>query len=544
MEVESLFIPAANPLVTGYVEGKSEVYRHFHYHYQNPQEYLHRIKDLSERTFMREELADHISVFMNPFPSSEKVAGSLKKLRQNNSVVVIGGQQAGILTGPLYTIHKIVSIITLAVKKEKELGVPVVPVFWIAGEDHDYPEVNHVYIPNNWQMKKCLYPEKIFDRRMVSKFLINKDVCLNWTKSVIGKLGETEYTNELLELIEEAVSRSESFVDYFAYLIMSLFKEHGLLIVDSGNPHFRQLQKAIFLQQIDRAAEIQHSVRMQQEKIYSQGYKKSINISENSAHLFFYDEKSHDRILLTFDEDKKIFFGKNRNVSFTVEEMKLIAMDHPEQLSNNVVTRPVTQELLFPVLAFIAGPGEIAYWAELKQVFERFQMKMPIIVPRLNITFLEREIESDLLDTHIELHQVLQKGVSDAKEAFLNEIKDQEFTTLFAKTREQIQNHYRLIAGKLSKEYSGLLPLLNKNETILMRQIDFMEEKIDNALRLKHAHRLKKFERIENSLRPFGNLQERIWNVIYFLNKYGPDLVDELCRLNYKFDGNHNIVRL
>ena len=64
MEVESLFIPAANPLVTGYVEGKSEVYRHFHYHYQNPQEYLHRIKDLSERTFMREELADsYISLY-------------------------------------------------------------------------------------------------------------------------------------------------------------------------------------------------------------------------------------------------------------------------------------------------------------------------------------------------------------------------------------------------------------------------------------------------------------------------------------------------
>lgn len=544
MEIENLFIPATNPFATGYYAGDPGIQAHFHYNYQEQKCYSHRLKDLAGRTFMRERLADHISAYMKPFPSSEMVAQSIAKLRQGNSVVVIGGQQAGILTGPLYTIHKVISIIALAKEKEQELGIPVVPVFWIAGEDHDYPEVNHIYMPNEWQMQKCLYPEKVLEKRMVSECLINRDVCLEWTESLIGTLGETRFTNDLLKLIQEAISKSRTFVDYFAYLIMAFFKEHGLLIVDSGDSQLRQLEKDIFLQQIEDNVQIHAAILAQQAEIQKRGLKNTIELAKASANLFFYDEKHHERILLQYDEETNMFRGKNGTVSFTMEELSRIAREQPEKLSNNVVTRPLTQELLFPTLAFIAGPGEIAYWAELKKAFERFQMKMPIIVPRINITLLEREIESDLVYLGLNLHEVLQNGVGSQRVDFLNSVKDKNFTALFARTKEQLQENYRTIARRTKQEYNGLLPLLNKNEAMIMAQIDFMEEKIEEALRIKHEHRLKKYDRVENSLRPFEGPQERVWNVFYFLNKYGVNLVNELCRVSFRFDGNHKVVKL
>lgn len=544
MEIENLFIPATNPFATGYYAGDPEIQRHFHYNYQEQKCYSHRLKDLAGRTFMRERLADHISAYMQPFPSSEKVAQSIAKLRQENSVVVIGGQQAGILTGPLYTIHKVISIIALAKEKELELGVPVVPVFWIAGEDHDYPEVNHVYMPNEGQMQKCHYPDKVFEKRMVTECLINRDVCLDWTESLIGTLGETRFTNDLLELTEEAISKSRTFVDYFAYLIMALFKEHGLLIVDSGDLQLRQLEKEIFLQQIEDNVQIHAALLAQQKEIQMQGLKNTIELTKATANLFFYDEKYHERILLQYDEGTKIFTGKNGSISFTMEELSQIAREQPEKLSNNVVTRPLTQELLFPTLAFIAGPGEIAYWAELKKVFERFQMNMPIIVPRINITLLERETESELDDLGLNLHEVLQSGVGSQKDDFLSSVKDKGFATLFSRTKEQLQENYRFIAQRTKEEYNGLLPLLNKNEALIMREIEFMEEKIEESLRMKYEHRLKKYDRVENSLRPSGGPQERVWNVFYFLNKYGLNLVNELCGLPFRFDGNHKVVKL
>ena len=119
-----------------------------------------------------------------------------------------------------------------------------------------------------------------------------------------------------------------------------------------------------------------------------------IEMEDDAVNLFYYIKDKKDRCLLKKHEGQ--YSGKNGELNFRKEQLLQIAKETPEQLSNNVVTRPLMQELLFPVLAFISGPGEISYWAELKRVFDVFEIKMPPIVPRLNITFVERGIETDL----------------------------------------------------------------------------------------------------------------------------------------------------
>jgi bacillithiol synthase len=544
MEILNLSIPSTNRFATDYINQESYMNQFFHYKYHDSSANLERLKELQSRNFQREELANYIQDFMERFPSSDAVKNSISKLRQENSVVVIGGQQAGILTGPLYTIHKIISIVVFAREKERELGIPVVPVFWIAGEDHDFLEINHVYVSNNQKIEKWSFPGRVIEKKMASDITLNKEICLKWIESILETFGETNYTNSLLEFLEEALKHSKTFVDFFAYMVMALFKETGLLLVDSGDRKLRHLEKEIFVRQIKGSSDITQSVIQQQEEIKKYGFIPAIELSSQAANLFYYDHLLQERILLEYDSKAGMFYGKNGTLSFSEEDLIQIALENPENLSNNVVTRPLTQEWLFPTLAFIGGPGEIAYWGELKTVFERFEIKMPPIVPRLNMTLLERSIETDLNDLGIDIKEVLSTGVHKQKESFLSTIKDEKIEALFLQTKTQLIDQYKLIENETKLHHKGLIPLLHKNQSFVLKHIEFMQQKFEESERLKHEITLRKYDRVETALKPNGLPQERIWNVLYYLNKYGFHFIDDLLNLSYQFDGTHKLIKI
>lgn len=544
MEILNLSLPATNRFASNYLEQSSDIQSFFHYRFNDKTEDVRRLDEISNRHFPREDVAAYIENFMEHFPSSEAVKVSLKKFKQANSVVVIGGQQAGIITGPLYSIHKIISIIKLAEQKEKQLGVPVVPVFWIAGEDHDFHEVNHVFVPSQQKVSKWTYPEKVQQKKMVSDIVLNKDICLKWVEQIVENFGETNHTKQLLSFAEEQLMKSITFVDFFANLVMELFKDYGLLIVDSGDSQFRLLQTEFFTQQIQHHDAITSHLLEQQSIISKSGYPLTIDSNDRAANLFYYNKRLNERILLEFDLDSNRFVGKSGIVSFTSDELVGIAMDDPAKLSNNVVTRPLMQEWLFPTLAFIAGPGEISYWAELKLVFEHFGIKMPPIVPRLNITLLDRAIEADLLELKVDLAAVLSRGTKVEEEHFLETIKDREVADLFATTKSQLLMQYQLIEAKTEKLDRALIPLLKKNEDYLLKQISFMESKIEESVKQKHDVIINKFRRIDLSLRPDGFPQERIWNIFYYFNQYGTGVIKELMALDFGFDGRHKVIKM
>jgi bacillithiol biosynthesis cysteine-adding enzyme BshC len=541
MEMFNLSLPAVNRFATEYLEGTADIQRFFHYRYQVTADYKDRLTELNHRTFMRKELSQCIEKYMEPFPSSKEVERSLKKLAEENCVAVIGGQQAGILTGPLYSIHKIISIIVLAKQKEAELNIPVVPVFWIAGEDHDFQEVNHIYIEKKGKVQKEVYPEQIREKRMVSDILLNRERCLSWIEEIIATFGETEHTNALLSFLHDTVEKSSSMVDFFAYIVMELFKDEGLLIVDSADTGIRHLEKEIFLSQIAGVTEITNCVKNMQKEIVDKGFKPMIDISDRAANLFYNDPRFKERVLLEFDPKRHDFIGKNGAVRLNYSELRQLAAEFPEQLSNNVVTRPLMQEMLFPTLAFIAGPGEIAYWAELKKAFESFSLKMPPIVPRLNITLLDRSIETDLHELGLTLKEVLLNGTEQQRQDYLASVKDRELERLFQHMKENLCENYQLIENRIDK---GLLPLLKKNRNLLVSQVEFMEAKADAFLAEKHEMTLNKYNRVDNSLRPLGAPQERMLNALQYMNSYGIRFLADLAKMPYTFDGSHKVIKI
>jgi bacillithiol biosynthesis cysteine-adding enzyme BshC len=544
MEIVNLSLPATNRFASNYLKQSADVQPFFHYRFDQLSDDMERLAELKHRLFPRKEVAQHIENFMERFPSSPSIKKSIEKLKQDDSVVVIGGQQAGILTGPLYTLHKVISIIKLAEEKERLLHVPVVPVFWIAGEDHDYQEVNHVYIPIEQKADKWIFPQKVLQKKMVSDICLNKEITNKWVHHLIETFGETIHTNNLLDFVERQLENSMTFVDFFANIIVELFKDYGLLIIDSGDHKLRQLEKEIFTNQVENHASITSLLLQQQKEIREKDYPSVIDASDQAANLFYYDQQLNERILLEFDHSKDLFVGRNGSISLSKSELLDIAANDPEKLSNNVVTRPLTQEWLFPTIAFIAGPGEICYWAELKLVFEHFGLKLPPVVPRLNITLVDRSIETDIAELHLELQNVLNRGTEAERQQFLQSIRDKEVAELFSTIKTELQAQYKKVEEKTAELDRGLLPLVRKNENNLLQQISFMETKLEESVKFRHRIILEKYARIDLALKPDGAPQERIWNIFSYLNQYGLTFVNELMELNFEFDGKHKVIKI
>lgn len=537
MEVESLNIPAINKFASQYLKQEEPVTSFFHYNVNSSSVYSDRMKDLASRQYEREELTECISSYMKSLPSSEKVEESLGKLR-NDAVTVIAGQQAGLMTGPLYTIHKIISVIQLARQQEAELKHPVVPVFWIAGEDHDYQEVNHIYVEKGSKLEKVGYPERVVEKKMTSHITYEKTVMKKWLHDILVMLGETEHTNQLSSELTKMIEEEEDIVRFFAHFVMSLFKDFGLLVIDSAYPLLRKLESRHFHHLIENSQSITGKVLEQQEEIRKNGYGTQLDISPIAANLFI--QLQDERALLEREGNK--FFEKSSGKAYSSLELLSILDESPESFSNNVVTRPIMQEWLFPTLAFVAGPGEIAYWGELKKAFEYVDLKMPPVVPRLNITIVEREIDKRIQDLQLTLHGVITEGVSTARNAFWKSLERPELEFEMKEIQEELLRKYEKIREQAVSIDQGLHPIIEKNLEFHLSQFDYLRNKVDRALKDKNSLTFNQFMKVENSIRPNEGPQERTWNILYFLNKYGPDFVKDLTLLEFTFDGTHKVV--
>lgn len=542
MEMMDLIIPLTNKFATDYIEDKLENQLFFDYPLNEPNAFINRKNELLVREFPRAELVQHLLHYNRKYQCSPLTIQNIEKLLDPTSVVVIGGQQAGLLTGPLYTIHKVISILTLAKQQEKELNIPVIPVFWIAGEDHDFDEINHVFVKEDGIIKKKTYPEQHEDKKMVSDLPFSKSLCWDWICDIFRSYEETNHTNQLMDTLKNCLDMSTTFVDFFSALILKLFSDEGIIVINSADPELRHIEVQFFEKLIQKNEEIYEAVLAQQAILHEHQYPKMIEMIKGSVNLFYH--VNDERVLLQKNESSNSYCGKNGECDITMEDMLEAAKYNPNLLSNNVVTRPLMQEFLFPTLAFISGPGEMAYWAELKQAFALFGMKMPPIVPRLNITFLERNISNDIKDVDVPLRDVLVKGTEEMKRQWMNRHTEFNYQEVIAEAKREIEEIHSRIREKAYEIDSNLKLILEKNAHLIFNQMDFMNQAIEKANMRKHMEQINQFNRIDLSLRPNGSPQERIWNIIYYLNKYGVDFIERIVQLDYVFNGKHKLIQI
>ncbi|MFD1735715.1 bacillithiol biosynthesis cysteine-adding enzyme BshC [Bacillus salitolerans] len=528
MEIQDQSLVLSNKLTSDYIYNELNLHDFFHYSPFEIGDYENRMKELSDLQFPREELVRHLISYNQKFNPDSNTLTNINKLLHPKSAVVIGGQQAGLLTGPLYTIYKIITILQQAQELEGKLNIPIVPVFWIAGEDHDFDEVNHIYSSSQEQLSKITISHKHLVKNSLSHIEVDKRVCESWLDEVFTTFGETIFTKELIKSVKDCLHKSLTYVDFFGHLIHLLFNNSGIVLIDSGNPSLRKVEHNFLQEMVLKNEQIDRSLKNQQQFIEKMGYKTIIQTDHDSAHLFYHLDGK--RVLLERSQtgDNIYFRGKNNECIFSKDEL-LHKLEHePERFSNNVVTRPVMQDFLFPTISFIAGPGEVAYWAEVKEVFEVFSRKMPPVFPRLMATLVERSIVGDLHDIGISIEQVMKQGVTQERNQYISSLENVEIKREVSLIRETLEKHYASLKSISEHIHASMNQIVIKNEQIHYKQLDFLEHEFLKQSKQREEYTIRKYDRVQNALLPKNQPQERLWNIFYFMNKYGPDFVARL----------------
>src|SRR5690625_2029264 len=265
------------------------------FEYKPLDKFEERLQYLNEKSFKRQDLAETLHKINKDWDASPQTLNNIERLKDEQSVVVIGGQQAGILSGPMYTINKIISIIKLAKQQEEKLNIPVVPIFWIAGEDHDFLEINHIHVMDLPEIKKHQINQYVEERTPVSEIEIDQDKAKQWIDEVFLYLRESMYSKEVYKQAHQCLSKSKTYVDFFAQFINLLFEKDGLVLIDSNNPLIRQIESEYFVKLINEQEVVSKEIYHTTHLVRQAGYELTIEPEIEDAHLFYHLKK--ERIL-------------------------------------------------------------------------------------------------------------------------------------------------------------------------------------------------------------------------------------------------------
>lgn len=542
MDIISLIDPSPASIAERYRSGDIEVGELFGSHPSRNEDWTNKAfqldKSAAQRANLREVTAA-LRKYQSKLPYYAETSASLDKLEKSGSLVIVGGQQAGLFGGAMLIYYKALSVIQAARQAEKQLGRPVVPVFWIAGEDHDFDEANHVNVQTTaGGIKRARIEHPGGPRHAVSRTAITSQQWEHALQELASQLPDTEFKPAILERLQSHTSDAPPLSLAFARLLSDWFGKHGLILLDADDPNLRVLESPMFKELIQRNDELESALKAGEIRVISKGFKLQAEATQGSANLFLHHEQG--RLLLYKEQDS--FVDRRGKVALSREAMLEAAATSPDRLSTNALTRPLMQEYLLPVLGAVLGPSELAYWGILGPAFKEFGMSMPILIPRQSFTYLEHNVWKLLEKFSLTPQEALSEW-SERKMQWLLAQDEWNLESKFLHVKQQFMELYAPILDTVSSLQSGLAPLAELNQGKILEQIAFLESRSIDALAKQNDASLKQWDRIHQSLSPMGMPQERIYGIVHFWNRYGLDWLLQWQEVPYDAMGGQRLVR-
>jgi bacillithiol biosynthesis cysteine-adding enzyme BshC len=475
----------------------------------------------------RDQLADALQAYNSLHNFHPQVMTAIEKLRDSRTLVVSCGQQPCLFTGPALVIHKAISCIQLAKQLTKQLNRSVVAVFWIAGEDHDWDEVNHTYLlSSEAKVEKVSISHPAgghHKRTSIGQTAISIEQWEQALTALFSILPETEFKANIQIELQRICMESANLVDSFAKIMSLLFGHHGLILLHSDDDKLRMMESPLFAQLVMKHEQLTKALEIGEQCLTDSGFSLQAPAQPNSLNLFLFDQQERK---LLYRQGSRIVDRKETLV-LTYEQLLNIAENSPSLLSNNALTRPLMQEYLLPSIATILGPSEIAYWSALRESFHLFEMRQPVIIPRIEVTLIEGTIAKLLNKYEMTVQDVFVRWV-EKREQWLQKQDALGFNQLFDQVREVFNETYRPIIQSASSINPSLQQLGETNRTKILEQISYFETKISDALQLQNESGMRHWERLHLSVTPKEKPQERVLNIFQYIAKYGFNFVDDL----------------
>ena len=443
-------------------------------------------------------------------------------LRDPRTVAIVTGQQAGVFGGPLFTLLKALTAIRLAEEAGREHQVPTVAIFWVDAEDHDWDEVKRCCVLDRDSQPTAvtLADPTGANEQPISRLALDSGVATvldDLQRSLIS----TEFTESLFRDLAEIYAPGVGMATAFARWIERLLGPRGLIVYDSSDPAMKRLASAVFEREVESAGRTTELAVAAGAALERRGYHAQVTPQPGSLALFHLNDR---RDPVRVQGDGFVIGDRHAARASLLEQVR----STPEHFSPSVLLRPLVQDTLFPTVCYVAGPSELAYLAQLRDVYAAFKIPMPLIYQRASATLVDSNAMRFLTR-----HDFPFEALRAQDEGALNELLASQLPPT---VEASLQDAARAIEERmitLAKEVPQIDPTLEGTaRSTLSRMQDDLKKlhgKIIQAAKRRDETLRRQYHHARAQAFPGGQPQERELAMVYFLNKYGPSLVERLA---------------
>lgn len=489
----------------------------------------------------RNQLADALTTMNKGWGASDSALENIEKLRAADAVAVVTGQQAGILTGPLYTIYKAISTIKVAACLRGR-GINAIPVFWIATEDHDFAEIAETFVHNrNGQLSEIKWlPENRIEGLPVGKITFDESVKIT-VEALFAELPKNEYSAELQNLVRDAYQPGQTIGDAFARMMASLFGKHGLILFDPLDENLKRLAAPIYAHAVEKSTEITAALIKRSQELEAAGYHAQVLVEETSFPLFWLDAAGRRHALKRTQNGT--LHAKGADKDFTIAELQEIAGNEPQCLSPNVTLRNVVQDYLLPTAVYFGGGAEIAYSAQNSEVYRILERPVTPMLPRASLTIIEPRVARTLSKYNLDMTDFFCRP-EGLFPKIVTEFLNSETPRIFTEATEIINAQLDRLSESLNQTEPTLAQSLVRRRPKMLHHLAALKTKFYNAEIRKNDTVKQQIETACSAIFPRKGLQERTLNVTSLLARHGDNLIDWTWQAVDVDSTEHQIIRL
>jgi bacillithiol biosynthesis cysteine-adding enzyme BshC len=464
-------------------------------------------------------------------------AAQARRLRDPRATAVVTGQQAVLFGGPLYVLYKALAAVVVARALEARRGAPVVPVFWVAADDHDFAEIRSTTVlDETGQIHDVRYtPHREPAGQPAAKIVLD-DTVTEIVEELRGHLPAGLHRDEVLSRLAACYRPGATLSEAFARLLSALLPD--LVVLDPSDPALKALSVPVFSRELVEHSPTSRLAAEAGQRLLAAGYHQQVPVRAGFLNLFAHLDG--ERRALGWENGIIEVRGIGRRMP-VAEAQRLLESD-PAAFSAGVLLRPLTQDHLLPTAAYVGGPAEIAYHAQIGPSYAHFGIPRPVLVPRPSVTLVEpaqaRALEAD---------EISLPDLQSDPQGLLSRWARQDYPEVdasFDRARKAIEKELAAIEETLGALDPTLKAAADGARGRALHQVETLQEKAMRALKKRDQSRADRLRRTRDALMPGGAFQERGLGLVNLLARHGVAIVEDIGQRIDPFARGHQVIYL
>ena len=471
--------------------------------------------------------------------ASAKTLANIDRLRKGATAVVTG-QQVGLFGGPMFAIYKALTAVKLA-EEATAAGVESVPVFWLATYDHDLAEVDHVAFPGgDGALQTLTTSSHDVAGAPVSAVRLGDEI-VPVVEQAAALLGDCEAA----QILRETYRPGETLGTAFARLYARIFGEWGVIVLDASDGELHKIAQPIYRAAVERADELESVLLERGKALEGAGYHQQVKVASSSVLLFTLKNGARTAIQRRGNgAGSEFIIGGEGNAEKISQGELLKRIDSaPEQFSPNVLLRPIVQDYLLPTLAYTGGAAEAAYFAQAGAVYELLVGRVTPIIPRFSATIVEPKMQRVLEKLRLTVLEVF-NGPEAVRQQIAANALPEDLQAAFDAAKKSLETHFATIKEKLTRLDRTLVDAADTAGSKMQYQLERLFTQAARAEAQKGELVSRKAEMLSQALYPEKGLQERGIGGMYFVARYGCELLNQLHEVIQPDCHDHQILEL